>query len=108
VILNPIEKYCSAGVCPGCEGGLCPFYILTVEDLGPPWTMEILDPRGNQVKTRQSRTGKGVVISFRPSRQFAGRIGEYKIAFKSAKPGLTFDIKPRLEFSQKPPEEREQ
>jgi hypothetical protein len=94
-------------MCPGCEGGRCLFYNLILEELGDPWTVEILDPRGNPVKVQQIRTSKGLVVSFRPSPEFAAKIGEYKIAFKSTKPGLTFDIKPRLEFSEKPLQEPE-
>jgi hypothetical protein len=106
-IVNPIEKYCAAANCPGCPGGLCPFYHLILEELGDPWTVEIRDPRGNPVKVQQVRTSKGVVVSFRPSPEFAGKIGEYKVVFKSAKAGLEFDIKPRLEFSEKPLQEHE-
>ncbi|HEU5400151.1 MAG TPA: sialidase family protein [Terriglobales bacterium] len=96
-IINPLEKYCAAGACPGCAGGMCPFYRLIIEDLGDPWVVQIVDPTGTPVKTQQTRTSKGTIVSFRPSREFAGEIGEYQVVFKGAKAGSVLNVTPRLD-----------
>ena len=100
VLKNPLDKYCAGGGCPGCPGGRCGLYNLFFEELGDPWTVQILDPRGTPVQVNTSRTAKGLMVSFRPSTEFANRIGEYTVVMRSSKAG-EFNIKPRLDIGEK-------
>jgi len=97
MIINPLEKVCAGGRCPGCEGGRCNMLQLTFEELGDPWKVQVFDPKGNPVQIRQTRTRAGTVVSFRPSAEFADRIEDYTVAISGGKVGTNVNIKPRLD-----------
>lgn len=102
VLINPLEKICANGRCPGCVGGRCDFFNLVFEDLGDPWKVRVFDPRGNPVEARQTRRSKTTIVSFRPSAEFADRTEDYTIAITGGRVGLQVNINPRLEVTRAP------
>ena len=109
-VIDPIPKNCLVKYpCPGCgPGGLCPpFYNFFFDDLDPAIKVSVIDPRGQPVAVTQSRTPKGMVLSFRPAPALFkdGKIGDYSLVFEirsGVKPGAEMRIKTRLEASNEP------
>lgn len=94
--------------CPGCRAGLCPsFYYIFLDELDPAlWEVALFSKTGDPVPHEVLRTDRGVVVSFRPSRELyrEGRIGDYYLAFAmrpGGKPGR-YKIGARLETGSEP------
>lgn len=111
LVVDFIDKNCQVkyAACPGCEpGGLCPpYYHIFLDELGDDWTVTLVDEHSRPVAHQQSRTDRGVVISFRPSQEGykEGRIGNYRLVFqmgRTGKVGHAYKVKTRLEVSDKP------
>ena len=110
VIIDPIPKNCLVKFkCPGCEpGALCPpFYNVFFDDIDPAWKISVVDPKGQPVTVRQTKTKSGIVVSFRPAAALFkdGKIGDYSFVFEmgpGGKPGTEYRVKTRLEASNKP------
>lgn len=102
MLINPMEKVCASGRCPGCAGGKCDIFNLIFEELGDPWKVQVFDPRGNPVQVRQTRTRAGTIVSFKPSEEFADRVEDYTIAVTGGKVGSQVKINPRVEVTKSP------
>jgi hypothetical protein len=102
VLINPMEKVCAGGRCPGCAGGRCDIFNIIFEELGDPWRVQVFDPRGNPVRVRQTRTRAGTFVSFRPSAEFADRIEDYTFAISGGRAGSQVNVKARLEVTKTP------
>lgn len=95
--------------CPGCGPfGLCPpYYNVFFDGLEDIWRVELYDPNGKLIRAPQWKTQTGVVVSFRPEKQFFldGKIGDYTFVFKmgpKGKVGTEYRIQTRLEAGDKP------
>ncbi len=91
LVVDPIPKNCLVKwECPGCPAGLCPgWYHIYVDELDPSvWNVQVLDKRGELVQQQLSAVGKGIVLSFRPSKNNFNekQIGDYYLTFESLKP----------------------
>lgn len=108
-VIDPLPKNCLlkyGGVCPGCEGmELCPpYYHIFIEDVLVAWDVTLVDRDLNPVNHKLFKTDKGVVISFRPSKDeyINGLIGQYSLAFRLNKKGVlnrTYRAQTRVEVS---------
>jgi len=109
-VIDPLPKNCLVKFdCPGCSPrGLCPpYYNVFFDGLDDIWKIELIDPNGKPVRIVQLKTKTGIVISFRPEKQFfeKGKIGEYAFVFTmgpKGKSGTEYKIKTRLETGDKP------
>ena len=89
--LDPVPRNCTLKwECPGCPEGLCPgWYHMFFDDMDPEvWRVQLFGRNGDLVKQQVSRVGRGMVLSFRPSRDNHREkdIGDYTLAFESIGP----------------------
>lgn len=88
IVVDPIPKNCLVKwQCPGCgKGALCPpYYHIFLEDVDPQqWNVFLFGPKGEDVVHEVNRIGKGLVVSFRPSKKFFKEktIGDYALVFE--------------------------
>jgi hypothetical protein len=109
-VVDPLPKKCLVAFdCPGCSpAGLCPpFYNIFFDDIDPAWSVRLFDPKGRPVAARQIKTPTGIVMSFRPDKQYfkEGQIGDYSLVYtmgRGGKVGTEYPIKTRLEVGDKP------
>lgn len=95
--------------CPGCPPrGLCPpFYNVFLDGLDNAWTVSLAGPKGERVAYQLFRGEKGVVLSFRPSKELfkEGKIGNYFLTFRlkpTGKTGVKYEVKTSLDVSDRP------
>ena len=110
IVFDPIPKNCLVKwECPGCGArALCPpYYHIFLDDIDlKQWNVQLFGPKGDDVVHETNRVGDGLVISFRPSKQFfeEGSIGDYSLVLerlgkRSVGPQV---ISTRLETSEYP------
>lgn len=92
--------------CPGCPpDGLCPpYYQLYFDGLANAWSVGLLGPKGEKVPYQLFSTKRGIVLSFRPSKELfkEGSIGNYLLTFRlrpGGKTGYTYKVKTSLKLS---------
>lgn len=109
IILDEIPRNCLVKFdCPGCLTQLCPpYYYIFLDDFDlENWEVGIFTAKGGLAPHEVFDTGKGAVLSFRPSKELfiEGKIGDYLLAFKlkpNGKPDR-YKIATRLEVSDSP------
>lgn len=91
-LLDPVPRNCMLKWdCPGCTpNGLCPpWFNISIEDPDHVWRVDLIDQFGQGVPHELSRTDRGVVISFRPSKgdYVEGFIGDYFLELRMGPKG---------------------
>ncbi|MBZ5701093.1 MAG: hypothetical protein LAN84_04540 [Acidobacteriia bacterium] len=110
VVFDPLPRNCLIKFsCPGCPpGGLCPpFYNIYFEGLKNIWEVGLFDGKGEPVLYSVSPRGRGVVLTFRPSKENfrSGSIGDYTLAFhltSKGKRGVEYPIRTSLQVRETP------
>lgn len=110
-IFDPIPRNCLVKYdCPGCSpAGLCPppYYIMKFDGLEKAWDVQLLDPKGREVKISLETKGETTVLTFSPKKEFMpeGKLGDYVLVFSMKKGFITkkeYEVKTSIEASDKP------
>lgn len=110
IVVDRVPKNCQSKFqCPGCAaGGMCPpVYQMSFEGVRDIWTVGLIHADGTTVPYELEQTSKGLVLSFRPSKEkfISGRIGDYVLVFRMSPkgvPGVKYDVKTDLKVDNRP------